>query len=180
MRRGSAILAAVLVLCAASAVLPATGAAAAPCPGAATPAVDGSLVQAARGVLCLVDRERVRHGRRPLVTLRTLSLASRSKARAMIAERRFAHRSRDGTGIADRIFRAGHRPSGSWLFGENLAWGTGRGSTPQAVVHAWMESPSHRANLLRRRFRAVGVFVERGLPVPWTWPGATFVLHLSD
>lgn len=180
MRRGGAILAAVCALSVAGAALPAVSVAAVPCPGASTPAADGSLVGAARGVLCLVDRERVRHGRRPLVTLRTLSLASRSKARTLIAERRFAHRSRDGTGIADRIFQAGHRPSGSWLFGENLAWGTGRGSTPRAVVSAWMRSLSHRANLLRRRFTAVGVFVERGLPVAWDWPGATFVLHLAD
>lgn len=180
MRRGGALLASVAMLSAVGAAVSAPSAVASGCPGASTPAAQGSLVDAARGVLCLVDRERVRHGRRPLVTLRTLSLASRSKAREMIAEQRFAHRSRNGTGIADRIFRAGHRAGRSWLFGENLAWGTGRGSSPRAVVSAWMRSPSHRANLLRSRFRAVGVFVERGLPVAWDWPGATFVLHLSD
>jgi uncharacterized protein YkwD len=41
--------------------------------------------------------------------------------------------------------------------GENLAWGTGSLSTPQAIVAAWMASPEHRANLLRPSFRRIGL-----------------------
>ncbi len=38
--------------------------------------------------------------------------------------------------------------------GENIAAGP---DTPQDVVNAWMNSPSHRANILRAEFTAIGV-----------------------
>jgi uncharacterized protein YkwD len=40
------------------------------------------------------------------------------------------------------------------LFGEDLAWGPLSASW---VVSQWLASPEHRANLLRRGFRRVGV-----------------------
>ena len=47
----------------------------------------------------------------------------------------------------------------SWLVGENLAWGTHSRSTPQQAVTNWMDSPGHRANILKRRFREIGIGV---------------------
>jgi uncharacterized protein YkwD len=43
------------------------------------------------------------------------------------------------------------------LAGENLAWGTGSRGTARGVVAAWLASPEHRANLLRRTFTRVGI-----------------------
>jgi uncharacterized protein YkwD len=43
------------------------------------------------------------------------------------------------------------------LAGENLAWGAGTSGTARAIVGAWLASPEHRANLLRRSFTRVGV-----------------------
>ena len=42
-------------------------------------------------------------------------------------------------------------------FGENLAWGTGSKGRARALVRGWLASPGHRANLLRRGFKRVGV-----------------------
>ena len=56
------------------------------------------------------------------------------------------------------------RGARSWLVGENLVWGTGRLSTPASMVAAWMDSPPHRANLLRSRFREIGLSGVLGTP----------------
>jgi hypothetical protein len=53
----------------------------------------------------------------------------------------------------------------SWTVGENLVWGNGPLSTPQALVTAWMNSPPHRENLLRPAFRELGVAALVGTPV---------------
>ena len=51
------------------------------------------------------------------------------------------------------------RGARSWTVGENLAWGSGTRSTPREIVNAWMKSPGHRANILQRRFREIGIGV---------------------
>jgi uncharacterized protein YkwD len=45
----------------------------------------------------------------------------------------------------------------SRIAGENLAWGSGNRGSARAIVDAWLASPEHRANLLRRSFTRVGV-----------------------
>lgn len=47
--------------------------------------------------------------------------------------------------------------------GETIAWGVGTDGTADAIVRMWLESPPHRATLLRRSFRYVGVGVASGL-----------------
>jgi uncharacterized protein YkwD len=44
----------------------------------------------------------------------------------------------------------------SWSAGENLAWGAPGVSASQAVSR-WMASPAHRANILNRAWRSIGV-----------------------
>jgi uncharacterized protein YkwD len=48
--------------------------------------------------------------------------------------------------------------------GENLAWGSGALATPAAVITGWMTSPPHRANVLDRRFRHLGLGLAAGAP----------------
>ena len=43
-----------------------------------------------------------------------------------------------------------------WSSGENLFWSS-PAPTAAEVVEAWMDSPGHRANLLNRSWRAIGV-----------------------
>ena len=45
-------------------------------------------------------------------------------------------------------------PSVQGYIGENLAAGY---RTPEAVVDGWMNSPGHRANILRKEFRSIGI-----------------------
>jgi uncharacterized protein YkwD len=44
----------------------------------------------------------------------------------------------------------------SWSAGENLAWGAPSVSASQ-TVRRWMASPTHRANILNRAWRSIGV-----------------------
>ena len=70
-----------------------------------------------------------------------------------MAENRFiSHTASDGTDLKYRIDRAGYR--GYLMIGENLASGQ---VTPQQVVEGWMNSPGHRANILRTKYNEIGV-----------------------
>ena len=48
------------------------------------------------------------------------------------------------------------------MLGETLAWGVGVDGSAESIVRMWLASPSHRATLLRRNFRRVGVGVAIG------------------
>ena len=75
--------------------------------------------------------------------------AARSHSLDMLERSCFGHGA-----FATRLRRFGVRGR---IVGENLAWGTGRLGTPVAVVHMWLASPEHRANLLRPGFRRIGL-----------------------
>ena len=83
----------------------------------------------------------------------------------MTSRRVFAHVTRYDGGVGHRARRAGYlRHARRWIVGENIGWGSGRLDTPRAMMIAWMRSPGHRANILNRRFRDVGVgIVPRGI-----------------
>ena len=83
-----------------------------------------------------------------------LQRAARSHSSDMLRRNYFAH----GPFVA-RLARFGVRGP---RVGENLAWGVGSGADPRRVVQQWLASPAHRANLLRRGFRRVGLGVARG------------------
>ena len=44
-----------------------------------------------------------------------------------------------------------------WRWGENLAYGRGKHSTPRAIVKAWLNSPPHRENMLTGSFNDIGI-----------------------
>jgi uncharacterized protein YkwD len=46
--------------------------------------------------------------------------------------------------------------------GEVIAWGSGGAGSSGSIVRMWLASPSHRATLLDRGFRYVGVGVAAG------------------
>ena len=62
----------------------------------------------------------------------------------------------------------------SWSIGENIGYGHGRYGTPTGMVRAWMRSSPHRANILRPRFRSVGIGIVRGEPGRRRSRGATY------
>lgn len=116
--------------------------------------------------LCLLNRVRARYGLPPLRLDPKLSRAARRHSRDMVRHRYFAHDSRDGRSPFDRMRATHYLPHrGSWWLGENIGWGSGSLAEPAAMVRAWMHSPPHRANILSRHFRDIGIGIAVGAPV---------------
>ncbi len=151
------------------------GAAAAPCQGATDLPAQVSASDSKAATLCLVNRERTRRGIPSLGANRALATAARGHANDMVVRQYFSHMSQAGEDFFDRIKDAGYGGSSRiMLAGENLAWGSGELATPEAIVAAWMASPGHRTNILRRGFREIGIAVVDGTPVAGGMVGATY------
>jgi uncharacterized protein YkwD len=126
-----------------------------------------------RATLCVLNAERVRHKLRPLRLNHRLSAAARRHSRAMAARRFFSHTSLSGASFVDRIRNTGYLSGArSWTIGENIAYGSGSRSSPRSIGTAWMNSSGHRANILSRSFRSIGIGVAKGTPT--SRAGATY------
>jgi uncharacterized protein YkwD len=130
-------------------------------------------------ILCLHNKIRAEHKLPALRENRRLRKAAVAHSRDMVRDRFFEHTTPEGATMVDRILRARYvREDQGWALGENLAWGTGSFGTPRGAVDAWMESPGHRENLLRRTYRHVGIGVVLGVPVSDA-AGATYTVDFG-
>ena len=117
-------------------------------------------------VLCLHNAERARNGLPRLSENPRLRRAAARHALHMVAARFFDHTTPAGSTMVDRIRRTGYASGArGWSIGENIAWGTGRLATAAQIHRSWMSSPGHRANILQRSFREIGIGIETGVPV---------------
>jgi uncharacterized protein YkwD len=121
------------------------------------------LVRAA--VLCLHNRERTARRLPKLTEHAALRAAAEGHSAHMVGARFFSHDGPDGSDMADRILGAGYARGQGWSLGENIAWGTGPLATAAGIHRAWMRSPGHKANILRRQFREIGIGIALGAPV---------------
>ena len=108
-----------------------------------------TLSQSERSLLAAVNDVRGEHGLRPLSVDPILTRAARAHSTALLRQNVFTHGS-----FAARIARHGARGT---AFGENLAWGTGPFASAESIVRSWLDSPGHRANLLRPGWSRVGI-----------------------
>ena len=132
----------------------------------------------AKSAVCLINKQRARRGMRRLRLNTRLSEAARRHTIDMVKRNYFDHVSQSGTDIVDRLTRTGYmRGARSWTVGENLAWGSGTRSTPREILVAWMNSPGHRANILQRRFREIGIGVV--FEAPHDTAGATAATYTT-
>jgi uncharacterized protein YkwD len=105
-------------------------------------------------LLNAINRTRARHGRRLLRVSSPLQRAARSHSSAMLRTGNFDH--------GDWYRRLRRHGARAQTLGENIAWGVGSAGTAGAIVRMWLASPPHRATLLDRAFRYVGVGVATG------------------
>jgi uncharacterized protein YkwD len=108
-------------------------------------------------VLAEVNGTRRQRGLRPLRFSVALSRAAHAHSNDMAARGYFSHNSRDGSAFWKRVQRfypsTGYR---SWSVGENLVWSS-PDLTAASALSLWMGSPPHRANLLNRQWREIGL-----------------------
>jgi uncharacterized protein YkwD len=119
---------------------------------------------AGEATICLVNRERTQRGLPALRVNGLLSDASLEHSRDMVQLRYFEHTTPDGRSVGDRLRAIGYSRGFSASAGENIAYGFGAKSTPAAIVRAWMNSPGHRADILRPAFTEIGIGVATGAP----------------
>ena len=124
-------------------------------PAAADAAVSVSALEAQ--VLAEVNSTRRQHGLRPLRFSVGLARAADAHSRDMARRGYFSHTSPDGAAFWRRVER--FYPSAgfhTWSVGENLVWAS-PDLTSSSALSLWMGSPPHRANLVNRRWREIGL-----------------------
>jgi uncharacterized protein YkwD len=133
------------------------------CAGANVGAANQSIEQGRAAVVCLINKARARSHVKPVREHPALDGAAQSHTDAMTSQNFFSH---DGDGTpASRASNYGYMAGArAWGVGEDLFWGADKRSTPSATVHGWMHSAEHRAVLLSRSYRQVGVGVDQGSP----------------
>ncbi len=130
-------------------------------PGVKPPVSDGttdSSLSSAQQVVNLVNEERAKAGL-PALTMQA-DITKAANVRAKEIKQKFSHTRPDGSSFSSALTQQGvsYRTSG-----ENIAYGQ---ATPEAVMEGWMNSSGHRANILNRNFKNIGVGLyedERGV-----------------
>jgi uncharacterized YkwD family protein len=102
-------------------------------------------------VVQLVNQQRAKNGLRALTHRADLKAVAHKKAEDMINSNYFSHTSPNyGSPFQMmKTFGISYQTAG-----ENIAKGQ---KTPQEVMNAWMNSPGHRANILKADFDTIGV-----------------------
>lgn len=148
-----------------AALLAPAGAQAQGCANANLKPTRGNIAQVRGAVLCLHNGDRARHGLPRLRESARLRRAADRHASHMVGARFFDHTAPGGTTAVQRIRRTGYTSGArAWSVGENIAWGSGRLATAAQIHRTWMRSPGHRANILQRSFREIGIGVKAGVP----------------
>ncbi len=148
------------------------------CPNAGLTPTLHDLPKIRAATLCLVNRARAVHGEASLRTNPRLLTAAQGHSDSMAFGDYFSHISPAGRTPLDRMRAAGyiHSSRVGYEVGENIGFGTLWLATPKAIVHAWMMSPGHRANILDSRFRdtAIGVSPHPPAVLAGGQPGAVY------
>jgi uncharacterized protein YkwD len=135
-----------------------------PCGATASkPSVVGAAA-AGQATICLLNRERTERGLPALRENPLLTAASLAHSQDMVERRYFEHTTPDGRDVRARLRAVGYSRGVSASTGENIAYGFGAKSTPAAIVAIWMNSPSHRADILRPAFTEIGIGIAAGAP----------------
>ena len=121
---------------------------------------------AAEAVHCLINAERTSRGLRAVTASSLLSREAASHSADMVRRGYFAHVSPNGQTLRSRVARAGYRGFGRpALVAEALGFGTDMFATPLQLVTELMRSSVHRAIILDKRYRDVGVGLALGAPL---------------
>ena len=108
----------------------------------------------------LVNEERAKVGLSPVTLDKKVQAAAQVRAKEIVTS--FSHTRPDGTSFSTALKEQNVSYRGS---GENIAWGQ---KSPEAVMNAWMNSSGHRANILNKNFKTIGVGYYRIAPAKQT------------
>ncbi len=122
-------------------------------------AVFVNTVEVERIAFEMLNQKRVESGLQPLVWSAEIAVVARVHSQNMAEFQFFSHRGLDNKMVSDRADKAG---LGRWRsIGENIAYNRGYKDPVSKAVQLWLDSPTHKHNLLDCNWResAVGVAV---------------------
>ncbi len=105
----------------------------------------------------LTNAEREKEGLSPLSYNEKLAAAAQKKAEDMFAKNYWSHYAPDGTTPWSFILGSGYKYE---YAGENLAKNF---MFTDGVVDAWMKSPTHRENIMRKEYNEIGFAIANGV-----------------
>ena len=133
-----------------------------------------------QGVLTEVNALRHQHGLMPLRLSSGLAAAAHQHSTEMANRGYFGHSSANGSLFDRRIAR--FYPRGGrhyWSVGENLLW-----SSPNVdaagVLSTWLNSPEHRRNMLKGRWREIGLSAVHVPSAPGAYSGREVTIVTAD
>lgn len=114
--------------------------------------------------LVLHNKTRADRGLPRLCVHPKLTKAARAHSQEMLDKDYFSHDSYNGETSAERLKRFGYTPRGYsyYAIGENIAWGSGSSGSPDSIFEGWMNSSGHKANILNKNFRQIGIGARAG------------------
>lgn len=121
-------------------------------PGTSAPdngPADETALSYAEQVAALVNEERAKAGLPALEVNAEITEAANVRAKEI--KQSFSHTRPDGSSFSSALKEQGVSYRGS---GENIAWGQ---KSPEQVMNGWMNSEGHRANILNKNFKNIGV-----------------------
>jgi serralysin len=118
-------------------------------------------------LLELINADRAKVGAQPLAFDGDLTEAAEGHSQWMLATDTFSHTGAGASSPGGRMTAAGYSFTGSWSWGENIAWATTRspaGFQDEVLLlhNNLMTSSGHRANILNDNYREVGLGFEVG------------------
>ena len=108
-------------------------------------------------ILELVNLERSKNGIQPLTINLQLTQSAQLKTRDMLDRNYFGHISNGGQKWSDFIIKSGYNYT---ISGENLAKNY---TDSRSTVQAWMNSTTHRNNILNKDFHETGIGFGNGI-----------------
>ncbi|HCU55224.1 hypothetical protein A2410_02620 [Candidatus Shapirobacteria bacterium RIFOXYC1_FULL_38_24] len=102
------------------------------------------------------NQERLKYDLPPLSFNSTLARSATAKAQDMFENNYWAHTSPTGTNPWDFFKQEGYQYS---IAGENLAKDF---YDTETVIKAWMNSPTHKANIINSKYREIGIGIVNG------------------
>lgn len=128
------------------------------CPDADLRPSKTTLPRVEAALVCLMNEERAARDLRPVWVDKRLERSSAFHTNDMVSRGYFAHHKRGRPRLVKRIRRTGYfKGTVSGAYSENLGYGPPERASAHEMHNAFMLSPTHRRNILYRRFRNVGI-----------------------
>jgi uncharacterized protein YkwD len=140
-----------------------------------------NIAQVRVAVVCLLNQTRAQAGRPPLRDVSQLDESSRGHSEDMVTNHYLAHEKQGRPTLLQRITASGYfRGALDAVFSENVGVAPREAGDAATLVHAWMGSEDHRANILHPALDEIGVGLAFAAPDPAFYADYPSVLYTTD